>query len=339
MAVEDTWTLKDGRTPSKRHGRGLRYRVRWPGTPAKSFRTKGEADRYWLRIRTEVAKPAVERIYVGELVDRWLATKKGLSPRGYRACLDASRHVRGQWADDLAGDVTHHDVEVWLAEMPYGGSLKGKVLQALSGAYKTYPSLDNPCKGVTVKQAQRREARFLDVPELQGLAARAVHYGPMVMFLGTTGVRVGECTALNVADVDLERGRARVRKSKNGTARDVPVPASVLAMLDLNRGRDEPLFSTPRGHRVLVDNWRARVFAPAIEAQGIEMTVHDLRHTAASLAIASGADVKVVQRMLGHKTATLTLDWYGHLWDKGLDDVSARMDAALALKPQVVCSA
>jgi len=38
----------------------------------------------------------------------------------------------------------------------------------------------------------------------------------------------------------------------------------------------------------------------------------ELRHTAASLAIASGADVKVVQQMLGHKSATMTLDLYGH---------------------------
>jgi integrase len=52
-----------------------------------------------------------------------------------------------------------------------------------------------------------------------------------------------------------------------------------------------------------------------------------LRHTAASLAIASGADVKVVQQMLGHKTATMTLDLYGHLFPDRLDDLADRMDA------------
>jgi len=52
------------------------------------------------------------------------------------------------------------------------------------------------------------------------------------------------------------------------------------------------------------------------------------RHTAASLAIASGADVKVVQQMLGHKTATMTLDLYGHLYPDRLDDVAERLDAA-----------
>ena len=60
------------------------------------------------------------------------------------------------------------------------------------------------------------------------------------------------------------------------------------------------------------------------------MRIHDLRHTAASLAIASGADVKAVQRMLGHASATMTLDLYGHLWDRGLDDVADRMDAMMA---------
>jgi hypothetical protein len=56
---------------------------------------------------------------------------------------------------------------------------------------------------------------------------------------------------------------------------------------------------------------------------------HELRHTAASLAIASGADVKVVQMMLGHKTATMTLDLYGHLLPDRLDDLAGRMDSAV----------
>jgi integrase len=55
---------------------------------------------------------------------------------------------------------------------------------------------------------------------------------------------------------------------------------------------------------------------------------HELRHTAASLAIASGADVKLVQGMLGHKSATMTLDQYGHLFDDRLKDVADRLDAA-----------
>src|SRR4051812_18593512 len=57
---------------------------------------------------------------------------------------------------------------------------------------------------------------------------------------------------------------------------------------------------------------------------------HELRHTAASLTIASGADVKLVQQMLGHKSATMALDLYGHLFGDRLDVVADALDAARA---------
>ncbi|MGJ5947436.1 tyrosine-type recombinase/integrase [Streptomyces neyagawaensis] len=74
--------------------------------------------------------------------------------------------------------------------------------------------------------------------------------------------------------------------------------------------------------------FRQRFFAPAVVKAGLghlKVTPHKLRHTAASLAIASGADVNVVQTMLGHKSATLTLDTYGHLFPDRLDEVSKKM--------------
>ena len=73
------------------------------------------------------------------------------------------------------------------------------------------------------------------------------------------------------------------------------------------------------------------VWDPAVRAAGLQgLTPHALRHTAASLAIASGANVKVVQTMLGHQSATMTLDLYGHLMDDQLDEVADAMDAARA---------
>ena len=57
------------------------------------------------------------------------------------------------------------------------------------------------------------------------------------------------------------------------------------------------------------------------------MTPHDLRHTAASVAVSVGASVKAVQPMQGHKSAAMTLDVYSDLFDSDLDDVAARMDA------------
>lgn len=56
--------------------------------------------------------------------------------------------------------------------------------------------------------------------------------------------------------------------------------------------------------------------------------LHDLRHTCASLAISAGANIKVVQKLLGHKSAVLTLDRYGHLFPDDLDAVAAAFDSA-----------
>ena len=58
------------------------------------------------------------------------------------------------------------------------------------------------------------------------------------------------------------------------------------------------------------------------------LSPHDLRHTAASLLVASGANVKAVQRMLGHASATMTLDVYCGLFDDELGALVERMDAA-----------
>lgn len=60
------------------------------------------------------------------------------------------------------------------------------------------------------------------------------------------------------------------------------------------------------------------------------LTLHDLRHTAASLAVSAGANVKAVQRMLGHKSAAMTLDVHADLFDDDLDAVGAALDRARA---------
>ena len=64
----------------------------------------------------------------------------------------------------------------------------------------------------------------------------------------------------------------------------------------------------------------------AADAKFPRVTVHELRHTAKSLMIASGANVKTVQSQLRHKTATMMLDQYGHLFPDDLDDVADKMD-------------
>lgn len=344
MVVQDLWFRRDGVTPTKRHGRGLRFRVVVDGYPATSCRTRREAD--LLNARRIAAGPPAQRdvVLVGELVERWLEGKRGLSPKGYEAARLAAAHVLERWRHVQVDEVDPMEVQAWLAglrvpaivgrdgavvtpERPASASLRAKVLQCIRGALRGRVDLG----AVTTRPQRRREARYLTAPELLRLAACRPGAETMILLLGTTGLRVGECVALNVGDVDVRRRRVRVRTAKSGCGRDVPVPQFVLDMLDLGRAADAPLFTSPQGGRVNVTNWRAREWRPAVEAFGMpDMRVHDLRHVAASLAIASGADVLAVSRMLGHKSPKMTLDTYAELWDEGLDVVASRMDRMLA---------
>ena len=99
----------------------------------------------------------------------------------------------------------------------------------------------------------------------------------------------------------------------------------------VGKGRDDLVFTDLRGGVLRNSNWRARVFQPAVEkCQKADdtfpsITPHDLRHTAASLAVSAGANVKAVQRMLGHAKASMTLDVYADLFDEDLDGVADRL--------------
>jgi integrase len=97
------------------------------------------------------------------------------------------------------------------------------------------------------------------------------------------------------------------------------------------RAPDNLVFPSRSGTPLRVQSFRRGWFDPAAVAAGMEGLVpHELRHTAASLAIASGASIKGVQSMLGHASAAMTLDRYGHLLGDELDAVADRMDAARA---------
>lgn len=349
MSVEDLWLLRDGRTPSKRYGRGKRWRVRWPGQPAKSFKTKTEAVRHESRIKTVGAPALAGKVTVAELVDLWLAGKAGLSPDGQGAVKAAAVRVHARWGQLLAGQVEHHEIQAWVATMTAARRLKGrpamlvpashdtqvKALACLRGALQIAVDRGdlkgNPAVGVKTSRLEQRDARFLEVDELGRLAdAVGSGWSAMVWLLGTTGVRVGECCALLVGDVDPKRRRLRVRRSKSGRARDTLLTASVSGMLELSRPPSAWLFTGPRGAAVDPDNFRARVFRPAAQKAGLpDLRIHDLRHTAASLMIASGASIKDVQAALGHKSAKMTLDLYGHRFPGHLADLAKRMDVLL----------
>jgi len=135
--------------------------------------------------------------------------------------------------------------------------------------------------------------------------------------------------ACAVADVN---GHAVIDTPKNHQQRSVPVPRFLIDELAdhvAGKGTDDYVFAAEKGGVLHLRNFRRKSFGPAVHATGLDgLTPHALRHTPASLAITAGANVKVVQTMLGHKSATMTLDLYGHLMTDQLDQVADAMDAA-----------
>jgi integrase len=147
--------------------------------------------------------------------------------------------------------------------------------------------------------------------------------------------------------MDLLRGRIEVAESvtdlngrmifgspKSHARRWVPIPRFLrddLAAQLADRGPDDLVFPSAAQTPLRVQSFRRWHFDRAVVAAGLDGLVpHELRHTAASLAIASGASIKGVQSMLGHASAAMTLDRYGHLFGDELDAVADRMDAARA---------
>jgi hypothetical protein len=163
-----------------------------------------------------------------------------------------------------------------------------------------------------------------------------------------------ELTALRVGRLDLLHGTARVVEAapevdgrlhwggvKTHEARTVRLPRSISEELGAYlaaRPRDPEalMFTAPLGGPLRPHTWIKHIFKPALRAAGLPETLrlYDLRHTCASLLIAQGASVKAVQAQLGHATASITLDTYGHLFPSELEALADRLEqtrmAALA---------
>jgi integrase len=108
----------------------------------------------------------------------------------------------------------------------------------------------------------------------------------------------------------------------------VPIPPPVLDLLRerISGSPDGLLFPSADGY--LKNHEFRKVFDPAARKAGVAgLAPHELRHTCASLAIRSRASIKTVQQLLGHATATMTLDHYGHLYPDELDQVAQQMGA------------
>jgi integrase len=209
-------------------------------------------------------------------------------------------------------------------------------------------SASGSTKGMTPKASTHRTHRYLSHKQLHAVAD-SIHPDSraLLLVLGYAGLRWGEATALRVQDIDLLRSRLNVRQAasdvagvltyttpKNHATRTVPMPAFLRAELEPlldGKSMTDLLFTAPQGGAWRNANFRSRRFDKAVAAAGLQsLTPHELRHTAASLAVQAGANVKAIQRMLGHQSAAMTLDVYADLFDSDLESVATRLDSAVS---------
>ncbi|BBY05445.1 tyrosine-type recombinase/integrase [Mycobacterium noviomagense] len=356
------------REPSAKYGRGLRWQARWVDDDgceqSKSFDTKGAA-KQWLdsEITAKVATgtyvpPRAGVLTVAEVYTSWSASQGHISAKTAATRKSAwGSRVEPQWGAVAVADVKTAAVRAWVAKLKSEGvgvpgieNAFGLLRQVLGAAVEEARIPRNPCDGVKLPKREHPDRGYLTHVQVVALAATVERDGTVVRFLAYTGLRWGEMAALRVRDFDMLRRRVNVSRSvteagglvwrtpKTWERRSVPFPAALadeLSALMVGKSRDTLVFTDMRGGVLRNSNWRARVFAPAVAAcQKADesfptITPNDLRHTAASLAISAGANVKAVQRMLGHAKASMTLDVYADLFDTDLDAVAVELDTAI----------
>lgn len=365
MATIESYETKSGRRYRVRYRTPDRRQ-----TDKRGFTTKRDAERFARTVevskdRGEYIDPADSRVTVGQLGAAWIDSRTGLKPSTFRSLETAWRvHVEPRWRQAVVSDVRFSEVESWVSELSKTRSATvvirahGVLSSILAGAVRDRRILANPAEGVALPRKTRKQHRYLSHEQLHAVANAAGEHRALVFVLGYCGLRWGEMAGLRVKDVDLKRRRIHVERNavevgskievgtpKSHKRRSVPVPAFMVPLLASqmeDRGAEDLLFTNARGGFITrprlftaadkaLDTKHASWFTRALRAAGVEqMTLHDLRHTAASLAVSAGANVKAVQRMLGHASAAMTLDVYADLFDDDLDAVGAALDNAVS---------
>jgi integrase len=351
MASVEKYTTARGET---------RYRVRYRTpegrqTDKRSFSTKRDADAFAAtievaKLKGEYVAPKLGRVTIGDLGPAWLQRQCGiLKPSTFRLYETRWRvHVAPRWGNTPICGINRSGVQAWVSELSGRRSASlvtdayGIFARILDDAVADRRLTVNPARGVKLPQRPPRRNIFLTAVQLDALAAEAGHYRALILLLGVGGLRFGEAAALRVCDVDFRRRRVQLHRNavavgnrtvvgtlKSNKNRDVALPAFVvdaLAQTAVGKARDDLLWERPSGGYLTPSPspWFSGAVTRCRQADPTfpRVTPHDLRHTAASLAIHGGANPKVVQRMLGHASAAMTLDVYADLFDSDMASVA-----------------
>jgi integrase len=344
---------------------GVRYAVRFRTpenrqTMKRGFATKRDAQEFAStvevkKLRGEYVAPAAGKVTIGEIGPAWLDRQRGhLKPSSFRSTESCWRvHVEPRWATTRIADVRFSEVQAWVSDLATKreastvGGAYAVLAKILDDCVRDRWLVTNPARGVKRPKRPPRRNTYLTAHQLSMLADKAGRYRSLVLLLGTCGLRWGEAAALKMSDIDFLHRRINLHANvshgvdgstvgtlKSNQNRVVVLPsfvADALAVTCEGKARDDLMWPSATGTYLSSPSWNGSWLGEAVRrCQKIDpefprITAHGLRHTAASLAIQSGANVKVVQRMLGHASAAMTLDVYADLFDTDLATVADRI--------------
>lgn len=324
----------------------------------RTFERRGDAVRWEMEqkrllLSGEFVSPAAGRITVGELSDEYRDSRKGqVSVRSWESDESALRvHIVPAFGKLPISSISAVQVERFLTDLAVSRSVRtaARVRTTLRGlfryAVRTRRVAKSTAEDVPLPRPDSRTGKVVEVDPfpldvLLGVVEQqrttAGRYAELTLVLALTGVRFGELRGLRVRDVVAvpypglvvkrsvpQSGRtgAIIERSttKSGRSRLVPLTEHVRPIVEawaMGRQPDDLLFPAPEGGYLHAQNWRRAV---RWTTTGLGRRPHDLRHTAASLWISAGVDIKTVSSWLGHSTAKLTLDTYGHLMGTDAD--------------------
>jgi integrase len=255
-------------------------------------------------------------------------------------------------------EINRADVQAFVDGLEVGPWAKVSTLRLLRSildvAHQDGRTHRNPATGVSAGRIPERERhRYLTAQEVRTLATTCGDQGDVVTILAYTGLRWSELVGLRVKDIDLIARRLYVRRAApevegrivigppktRAGVRTVPLPQVVIDIFKTRiggRAPDEPAVTSSNGAMLRSNNWRRHTQWNKVlkKTHLAPLTIHDLRHTYASLARKSGADLRYVQKTMGHSTPTVTANIYSDLYADELDQVATNLDQLHATEIQ-----
>ena len=337
---------------------------------AKNFKTKAEAQRYAAEMTTAVRRgeysdPQAGKAKLRSVYENWKASSVGLKPKTI-ASYDSlwTCMVEPAWGNRSIAGISRSAVKTWISESK---SITGKTVSAsrMKQAYVLLKLLldhavdmnlvnRNPIqsgsrsgKNLLPRIEVQKQKRALEKDELLALANNSGEYRLLILVAGLLGIRWAELVAITPEDFDFKKKTITVSKSlseisghfelvtpKSGKVRVLPllnILEKDLKALCLATPEGEPIFKSRKGDYLRHSNFMKRVFAPALAKANVRhITFHELRDTAISQAIASGADVIAISRIAGHANPSITLNVYGHILKDSMGSIQRALDETYA---------